>query len=39
VSETTIVRILRDAFGRSVLNEEDLIEGEGRLAENPEILG
>ena len=39
VSEATIVRILRDAFGRSVLNGDDLIEGEGRPAENPEILG
>jgi hypothetical protein len=38
VSEKTILRILRDAFARSVLNSIDLIEGEGRPAENPDLL-
>lgn len=38
VSEQTALRILRDAFGQSILNGEDLIEGEGRPAERPDIL-
>lgn len=38
VSEGTLVRILTDAFGRSLLNAEDLIEGEGRPGEDPGLL-
>jgi hypothetical protein len=38
VSDTTALRILRDAFGTSLLNEEDLIEGERRPSEHPDTI-
>jgi hypothetical protein len=38
VAPNTALRIVRDAFAQSLLNEQDVIEGEGRPAEHPEIV-
>ncbi len=38
VAPNTALRIVRDAFAQSLLNEQDVIEGEGRPAERPDIV-
>jgi hypothetical protein len=38
VSPGTALRIIRDAFAASLLNSQELIEGEGRPSERPELL-
>jgi hypothetical protein len=38
VDPATTLRIVRDAFSQSVLNHEDLIEGEGRPSEDPDLF-